>query len=124
MSDFAKRLSLSYDSVRTCYSYYRQIRLLQEHYDTDPAKLTEAEVRDYFIYVKLDKEWKPKTIRQSAASLRLFYSTYPKCEKWKVFSQVATAPRIYQLLVLPWQEDTKNEREDLPPFHTVEIFEF
>ena len=90
MSDFAKRLSLSYDSVRTCYSYYRQIRLLQEHYDTDPAKLTEAEVRDYFIYVKLDKEWKPKTIRQSAASLRLFYSTYPKCEKWKVFSQVKT----------------------------------
>jgi integrase len=90
MNDFAKRLSLRYDAVRTCYSYYRQARLLKEHYDADPAHLTESEVRDYFIYVKLDKEWKPKTIRQSAAALKLFYSAYPKCGKWTVFSQIKT----------------------------------
>lgn len=90
MEDFAKRLSLKYDSVRTCHSYYRQIRLLEEAYESDPAKLTQSEVRDYFVYVKLDKGWKPKTIRQSAAALRFFYEAYPKTEKWTVFSQIKT----------------------------------
>lgn len=90
MNDYAKRLSLQFDSVRTCYSYYRQLRLLQEHYDADPGKLTQAQVRDYFIYLKLDKEWKPKTIRQAAASLRLFFSKYARCEKWTVFTQIKT----------------------------------
>jgi len=90
MEDFAKRLNLRYDSVRTTYAYYRQARMLHEFFDSDPAKLSEAEVRDYFIYVKLEKEWKPKTIRQSAASLNLFFSVYPKCKKWTVFSQIKT----------------------------------
>ena len=90
MEDFAKRLSLHFDSVRTCYDYYRQLRLLSEALEGDPAKQSESDVRDYFLYVKLDKGWKPKTIRQSAAAIGLFYSAYPKADKWTVFSQVKT----------------------------------
>jgi len=90
MCDYAKRLSLKYDAVRTASSYYRQIRLLQEHYDCDPAALSEREIRDYFLYVKLDKGWKPKTIRQSAAAIRFFFESYPEAEEWKVFTQVKT----------------------------------
>ena len=90
MDDFAKRLSLRYDAVRTCHSYYRQGRLLHEHFDTDPIDLTESDLRDYFIYVKHEKLWKPKTIRQSVAALKLFYSTYPEQKNWTVFSQIKT----------------------------------
>ena len=90
MDDFAKRLSLKCDAIRTAHAYYRQVRLLQEHFAVDPAELTQSEVRDYFIYVKHEKLWKPKTIRQSVAALKLFYSTRPECENWTVFSQIKT----------------------------------
>jgi len=39
----------------------------------DPATLTEAQVRDYFLFVKLKKHWQPKSIRQARAAGRLFF---------------------------------------------------
>lgn len=90
MEDYSKRLFLKFDGIRTCYAYYRQLRMLHEHFGADPIDLTESEVRDYFIYVKNDKGWKPKTIRQSAAAIKHFYSAYPAFEEWTVFSQIKT----------------------------------
>jgi hypothetical protein len=39
----------------------------------DPAELSESQLRDYFLFVKLKKGWKPKTIRQSVAATRMFF---------------------------------------------------
>lgn len=52
MEEDAKRLNLRHDAVRTCHSYYRDMRLIHEYFDCDPAKLNEAQIRDYFIFVK------------------------------------------------------------------------
>ena len=88
MERFARLLGLRHERARTRHSYYRDMRLLHEHYGSDPAGLDEAGVRDYFLHVKLSKAWRPKTIRQSAASARLFYQEMLGRDEWSVFSQI------------------------------------
>src|SRR6185436_13714184 len=39
MNRFAKALALCYDANRTRHSYYRQLRLIHEHFACDPAQL-------------------------------------------------------------------------------------
>jgi len=90
MEEYAKRLNLRHDAVRTCHSYYRDMRLVHEHFDCDPATLCEQQLRDYFLYVKTVKGWKPKTIRQTVASAKVFFIEMLGHDDWKVFSQVKT----------------------------------
>lgn len=47
MRDFARLLSLRYEALRTRHTYYRDLRLLHEYFNCDPALLTEALVTDY-----------------------------------------------------------------------------
>jgi hypothetical protein len=42
-------------------------------FNLDPALLTETQLRDYFLFVKLQKHWKPKSIRQALAAARQFF---------------------------------------------------
>ena len=67
MAEYAKLLALRYDHSRTRHAYYRQLRLIADHFNCDPALLNESQLRDYFLHVKTIKCWRPKTIRQAAA---------------------------------------------------------
>ena len=88
MLRFARHLALQFDAPRTRHSYYRQLRLIHEHSQCDPADMTEEMLRDYFLHVKTVKRWKPKTIRQSAAAAKLFFVGMLECDEWKLFSQI------------------------------------
>jgi len=88
MAGFAKALALRYDANRTRHAYYRQLRLLHEHFQCDPANLTEEQLRDYFLFVKLQKHWQPKSLRQAVAATRLFFVDLGGHEDWSVFYQV------------------------------------
>ncbi len=90
MARFAQFLALHYDANRTRHAYYRQMRLLHQHLGADPATLTEAQLRDYFLFVKLKKHWQPKTIRQAVAAARMFYVELLQRAAWTVFSQIRT----------------------------------
>ena len=90
MHEFAKLLTLRHDANRTRHSYYRDMRLLHDYFRCDPATLSESQVRDYFLYVKTEKGWKSKTIRQSVASAKIFFVELHSHEDWKVFSQIKT----------------------------------
>jgi len=90
MARFAQWLALRYDAVRTCHAYYRQLRLLQEHFTGDPALLTEAQLRDYFLFIKLTKQWKPKSIRLTRAVAHHFFVDLLGHTDWTVFSQIRT----------------------------------
>jgi site-specific recombinase XerD len=90
LARFAQFLALHYDANRTRHAYYRQVRLLHEHLHADPASLTEDQVRDYFLFVKLKKHWKPKTIRQALAAARMFFLNLPGGSDWPLFSQIRT----------------------------------
>lgn len=90
MAEFAKLLNLRHDANRTRHCYYRDMRLVHEHFDKDPSLISESEFRDYILHVKNVKHWKPKTIRQTAASARLFFVEMLGHNDWKVFSQIKT----------------------------------
>jgi len=90
MARFAQALALRYDANRTRHSYYRQIRLIGERVSCDPATLSEAQLRDYFLFVKIKKQWQPKTIRQAVAAARMFYMDLLGHADWTVFSQIRT----------------------------------
>ena len=90
MDEFAKRLALRTDAPRTRLSYYRVMRLVHEHCGCDPAFITEEQFRDYILHVKTVKGWRPKTIRQTAASARAFFIDMLGHHDWTVFSQIKT----------------------------------
>lgn len=88
MQRFAGFLALRFDTPRTRHSYYRQMRLIHEFSQCDPAKITEEQLRNYILHVKSVKHWKPKTIRQAAAAAKLFFVGFMEQPEWKVFSQI------------------------------------
>jgi hypothetical protein len=88
---FAELLALRYDMVRTRQAYYRHLRLIGDHFQSDPGSLTEEQLRDYFLHVKTRKAWKPKTIRQSTAAARLFFVDMSGRRDWLVFRRSAPA---------------------------------
>jgi integrase/recombinase XerD len=90
MARFAEFLALRYDANRTRHAYYRQVRLIHEHIGGDPVHITEAQLRDYFLFVKLKKHWKPKTIRQAVAAARMCFVDQLGHADWKVFRQIRT----------------------------------
>ena len=90
MARFADLLALGYDANRTRHAYYRQLRLIHEHCACDPAAITEAQLRDYFLVVKLKKHWKPKTIRQAVAAAKMCFVELLGHADWTVFSQIRT----------------------------------
>jgi hypothetical protein len=90
MARFADFLALRYDANRTRHAYYRQLRLIHEHFDLDPATLTEARVREWFLHLKLKRQWSPKSLRQARAALRMFFVDQLAQPDWKLFSQIRT----------------------------------
>lgn len=88
MAQFADLLALRYDANRTRHSYYRQLRLIHQRFSCDPSTLTEAQLREYFLFVKLKKHWKPKSIRQALASARVFFVELLGKPDWTLFSQI------------------------------------
>lgn len=90
MARFADFLALRYDANRTRCAYYRAVRLIHEHVRSDPIVITEAQLRDYFLFVKLKKHWKPKTIRQAVAAAKMCFVDLLGRADWTVFSQIRT----------------------------------
>jgi site-specific recombinase XerD len=88
MARYAELLALRYDAHRTRHAYYRQLRLIHDYFNQDPAHLTEAQLRDYFLFLKLQKQWKPKTLRQARAATRMFFVDLLQYPVWTLFSQI------------------------------------
>jgi site-specific recombinase XerD len=90
MDRFADFLALHYDANRTRHAYYRQLRLIHQHFGCDPSTLTEPQLRDYFLFVKLKKHWRPKTIRQAVAAAKMCFVDLLGKPHWSVFTQIRT----------------------------------
>ncbi len=90
MARYAELLALRYDCNRTRHAYYRQLRLLQEHFGCDPKVLTEDQIREYLLFLKFQKHWKPNSMRQAVACLRAFFQELLGQKPWEVFSQIRT----------------------------------
>lgn len=114
MRRYSELLGLKYDMARTRHAYYRAMRLIHEHCRCDPALIDEAQLRHYLLHVKVHRKWAPKTIRQSAASARIFYVELMGKEDWKVFAQINAKDRDSLPAVL-------TRREVIEVLHSVRL---
>jgi len=88
MKRFAELLALQYDATTTRRGYYRQVRLIGDHFACDPSLLSEDQVRAFLLHAKHERHWKPKSLRSSAAALKLFYTGMLGREHWEIFNQL------------------------------------
>jgi site-specific recombinase XerD len=80
-------LQLAGMSERTQQMYVRAVRQLAEHYKKSPDKITEDELRRYFLYIKNDKKWSRAGITIALCGIKFFYEKTLKC-KWPIFNVV------------------------------------
>ncbi|RMD66004.1 hypothetical protein D6833_02060 [Candidatus Parcubacteria bacterium] len=62
----------------------------RSNFDRDRTTLTGDHQRNYFLFVKRQKHWQPKTIRQASAAARKFFVVLPERTDWRTFDQIRT----------------------------------
>ena len=77
--------------------YVRYVRKLAEHFQCDPATLTEDQVRQYFLFLRQHKHYKRSPMKAAKYALLCFYLDCVKVQGWTVFKEV----RIAEPQVLP-----------------------
>ena len=60
-------------SARTQETYVRVVRQLAEYYHRSPDQLGEEELRQYFLYLKNDKQLSRSSCTQALSGLKFFY---------------------------------------------------
>jgi len=73
MLRFAEYLELQDFRHRTASAYYRCLRLIAEHFGKDPQQVSQKQLRGYFVHLRRDLHWAPRTLRQSLAAAKHFY---------------------------------------------------
>jgi integrase/recombinase XerD len=63
--------------------YVRAVEQLAEHYGKSPDKITEEELRDYFLYLKNVKKWARSTSTVALCGIKFFYENTIKRD-WPV----------------------------------------
>ena len=74
---------------RTQQMYVRAVRQLSEHYSKSPDKITEEELRDYFLYTKNIKKWSRSTSTIAICGIKFFYENTLKRD-WTTLTFVRT----------------------------------
>ena len=80
-------LQLAGMSERTQQMYVRAVRQLAEHYKKSPGKITEEELRQYFLHIKNVKKWSRTGITIALCGIKFFYEKTLK-RKWPIFDVV------------------------------------
>ena len=77
--------------------YVRYVRKLAEHFQCDPATLTEDQIRQYFIFLREHKQYSRSPMKMAKYALMCFYVECLKVSGWTAFEEL----RVAQPLVLP-----------------------
>jgi integrase/recombinase XerD len=78
--------------------YVRYVRKLAEHFQCDPATLTEDQLREYFLFLRQHKHYKHSPMKLAKCSIRCFFRECLKLgPTWTVFEEV----RIVENQTLP-----------------------
>ena len=70
-----KALQLAEMSDRTQHCYARSVRMPIEHLDNkDPRKITEEELKAYFLFQRNECKWTAATLRICYSGLKFFFN--------------------------------------------------
>jgi site-specific recombinase XerD len=67
-------LQLAGLSTRTQEAYLRAVRKLADHFHTPPDRLTEHQVRDYFLHLQNDRKFAAGSLMIAYSAIKFFYS--------------------------------------------------
>jgi integrase/recombinase XerD len=84
--------------------YVRYVRRLADHFQVDPAALTENDLRSYFIHLREHRRWGRSPMHLAKCSLRCFYRECLKVTGWTVFEELRIARPQVLPIVLSRQE--------------------
>jgi len=95
MTELRKRmiecLQLRGLAERTQEAYTRAVRQLAAHYHKSPDQISEAELRQYFLYLKNRKHYSRNTMTVAICGIRFFYEQTLN-RHWAIFGIVRPAP--------------------------------
>ena len=97
ISQFQQLVELKDYRPATKKEYVRYVCKLAEHFQCDPATLTENQIREYFLFLRQHKHYKHSPMKAAKYSLLAFYLDCVKVRGWTVFQEV----RIAEPEVLP-----------------------
>jgi integrase/recombinase XerD len=85
--------------------YVRYVRKLAEHFQCDPATLTEDQLREYFLFLRQHKHYKHSPMKLAKCSIRCFLRECLKLgPTWTVFEEVRIVENQTLPVVLSRQE--------------------
>jgi integrase/recombinase XerD len=91
----------------TKQGYVRYLWKLVEHFDRDPAALTENDLRQYFLHLREQLHCSPSSMNGAKWALRCFYLECLKVKGWTVFDDLRVAQPKTLPLVLSREEVQK-----------------
>jgi integrase/recombinase XerD len=84
--------------------YVRYVRKCAEHFQCDPATLTEDHLREYFLFLRQHKHYTRSPMKVAKCALRCFFRELLKVEGWTVFEELRIAEPEVLPMVLSRQE--------------------
>ena len=73
LSRFAEDMNLAGYSPRSIDMYVRAVSQLAKHYQKLPEKITDEELRQYFLYNKTERGWSRTASTIALCGIKLFY---------------------------------------------------
>ena len=104
---FLQDLQLAGLAERTCEAYERAVRQLAEHYHQSPDTLSEAQVRDYFSYVKNERRFARGSLTIAQSGIKFFFRrTVPR--RWKTLDDLRVPPEGWRCRITLPERDLHN----------------
>lgn len=107
-SRMAEDLQLAGMSQRTHDGYLRAVRQLADHCQTPPEKISEAQLRRYFLFLKNEKKFAYGSLRVAYSGIKFFYTrtcrrdwrtlAEMKLQNVKSLPEVITIAQVHQVI--------------------------
>jgi site-specific recombinase XerD len=88
---FEQLVELKDYRLPTKKEYVRNVWKLAEHFDCDPASLSENQVRQYFLFMRQEMQVSASVMKGAKWALRCYYRECVKVTGWTVFEDLRVA---------------------------------
>ena len=121
IATFAAFVQLKDYRPPTKKEYVRYVRRLGDHYQCDPASLTEDQIRAYYLELRQVRKFGGSAMKVAKCALRCFYREHLKLGRaWTVFEELRIAPpQTLPLVLAREQVATLLQAVQLPRYRAV-----
>lgn len=120
ISQFQQLVELKDYRPATKKEYVRYVRKLAEHFQCDPATLSENQLREYFLFLRQHKHYKRAAMKAAKFSLRCFFVDCLKVQGWTVFNEIRIAePQVLPVVLARGEVQSVLKAVVEPRFRTV-----